>query len=87
MLLCLSYGDIGTVVTGDLLKATSSANSQPLCTYATGLRLLRVTADTSQTGNSCLALLSYSLAMRNNIQIQLFVMNLADSFSSEESAP
>lgn len=83
----MSYGDIGTVVTGDLLKATSSANSQPLCMYATGLRLLRVTGDTSKTGNSCLALHSYSFAMHNNIQTQLFVMNLADSFSWEESAP
>lgn len=74
-------------VTRDLLKAVSSVSSQPLCAYVTGLRLLRVTGDTSKTGNSCLALLSYSFAMRNNIQIQLFIMNVTGSFSSEESAP
>lgn len=68
------------------MKFTSSVNSQTLCVYATGLHLSRVTGDISKTGNRCLTLLCYSFAM-HNIQIQLFVMNISDSFSSEESAP
>lgn len=71
----------------DLLKALSSVNLQPLCACTTGLCLLHVTADISKTGNSCLVLLSYSFAMHNYIRIQLLVMKIDDTFSSDESAP